>query len=199
MPESVQTADDENLRAVNDVVYAKLELDYRSLVNGIHNLSITRADIPQVYFDRFQGKGAARSARATGGVLALVLLLGLRSLRRAAAILIPLLLSLFFHFSPDARPGDLNIVNIMAFPLILGIGIDDAVHLHHRYLVERDIRRTFISTGKAVTRMGLVSSSRPGMISFAWVASMRIALCLVLDLPILPMLIDPFEKEVKEK
>ncbi len=259
LEKNVQTANDKNLRAVNDIVYAKLKLEYRALTNGVHNLSITREDVPQVYFDRFQGKdgsylltiypseyvweshfterhlaeirsvianptgvvpiwarvlakmlpGVLRATGAVLGVLALVLLLDFRRLRRVTAILIPLILSLFFTLALMPALGmKLNIVNIMAFPLILGIGIDDAVHLYHRYLVERNIRRTFVSTGKAVTMttlttimamMSLVFSSHPGMISFAWVASMGIALCLVLDLLILPVLIDLFEKEGKGK
>ncbi len=259
LTESARAADEEELRAVNDVVYAKLGLEYRSLVDGIHNLSITRADVPQVYFDRFQGKdgsylltiypseyvwesrfterhlaeirsviadptgvvpiwaqvlakmvpGVLRATGAVLGVLALVLLLDFRSLRRVTAILIPLLLSLFFTLALMPALGmKLNIVNIMAFPLVLGIGIDDAVHLYHRYLVERNIRRTFVSTGKAITMttlttimamMSLVFSSHRGMISFAWVASMGIALCLVLDLLVLPVLIDLFEKGGKER
>ena len=143
------------------------------------------------------------------GVLTILLLIDFRKARRAVTILIPLVLSLFFRLALMSVLGmKLNIVNMMAFPLILGIGIDDAVHLYHRYLMERDIRRTFISTGKAVmmttlttimAMMSLVLSSHPGMISFAWVASMGIALCLVLDLLILPVLIDLFEKEGKGK
>ena len=256
---SVQAASDEALRAVNDIVYTKLKLEYDSLVNGTQNLVITRADVPPVYFDRFEGKdgsflltvypseyvweakftarhlaelrsvlaeptgmipiwgqvlakmmpGMLRATGAVLGVLTILLLIDFRKARRAVTILIPLVLSLFFTLALMSVLGmKLNIVNMMAFPLILGIGIDDAVHLYHRYLVERNIRRTFISTGKAVmmttlttimAMMSLVLSSHPGMISFAWVASMGIALCLVLDLLILPVLINLFEKEGKEK
>lgn len=150
--------------------------------------------------------------RATGAALAaltLLLLIDFRSLRRVVAILVPLLLALLLTLALLPILGmKLNIVSMMAFPLILGIGIDDAVHLYHRYLVERDIRRAFLSTGKAITMttlttimamMSLVLSSHPGMISFAWVASIGIALCLVLDLLVLPALIDLFEKNRKEK
>ena len=250
---------DESLRAVNGVVYAKLQLEYRSLVDGVHNLTVSRSDVPAVYFNRFQGKDGSLllaiypseyvwtaqftdryladlhsvvanptgmvpiwgkvitkmmpgMLRATGAVLillAVLLFIDFRRIRRVVAVLIPLILSLFFTLALMPVLGmKLNIVNMMAFPLILGIGIDDGVHLYHRYLIERSIRRTFLSTGKAIVMttlttimamMSLVFSSHPGMISFAWVASMGIALCLVLDLLILPVLVDLFEKEGREK
>jgi len=149
--------------------------------------------------------------RATGAVLvvlAVLLIIDLRKVRRAVAILVPLLLSLFFTLALLPALGmKLNIVNIMALPLVLGIGIDDGVHLYHRYLVEGRIRRTFVSTGKAITMttlttimamMSLVFSSHRGMISFAWVASIGVALCLALDLLLLPILIDLFENDNKE-
>jgi len=256
---SVQAASDEDLRAVNDIVYTKLKLEYDSLVNGTQNLTVSRSDVPAVYFNRFQGKDGSLllaiypseyvwtaqftdryladlhsviadptgmvpiwgkvitkmmpgMLRATGAVLillAVLLFIDFRRIRRVVAVLIPLLLSLFFTLALMPVLGmKLNIVNMMAFPLILGIGIDDGVHLYHRYLIERSIRRTFLSTGKAIVMttlttimamMSLVFSSHPGMISFAWVASMGIALCLVLDLLILPVLIDLFEEHREEK
>ncbi len=104
---------------------------------------------------------ASGMIRATGAALAaltVLLLIDFRSLRRVAAILIPLLLALLFTLALLPVLGmKLNIVSMMAFPLILGIGIDDAVHLYHRYLVERDLRRSFISTGKAVTMTTLTT------------------------------------------
>ena len=147
--------------------------------------------------------GFLRASVVALGVLALLLLADLRSIRRTVLILIPLLASLFFTFSLIPAMGmKVNIVNLMAFPLILGIGIDDGVHLYHRYLVEQSTRRAFASTGKAIltttltTVMAMLTlgfSPHRGMVSFGWVASVGIGLCLILNVLILPGLIRTFD------
>ena len=56
----------------------------------------------------------------------------------------------------------LSIMNVMGLPMIIGIGIDDGVHIMHRWMHEGkgNIRMIFSSTGKAVPRP--VEATAPG-------------------------------------
>jgi len=151
--------------------------------------------------------GFLRASGVSLVVLTVLLLLDLRSIRRTILILIPLLLSLFLSLALIPIMGmKANVVNLMAFPLILGIGIDDGVHLYHRYFVERKLRRAFSTTGKAIlattltTIMAMLTlglSPHRGMISFAWLASVGVGLCLLLNLLVLPGLIRTFDPPEK--
>ncbi len=61
----------------------------------------------------------------------------------------------------------LNMVNIMAIPLIIGIGIDDGVHVLHRFQKERDVNLVFRSTGKAILLTSLTTMMGFGSLWFA--------------------------------
>lgn len=250
---AIKDAGLENLRSLNSVIYDKLKLEYLTLKEGINDLTISKHEVPQTYFDRYQGRdgsylltvfpsqyvwkspfykkhlnqvksildnptgivpiwgeilermipGTVRAGLASMLVIGLLLLVDFRSIRRTIAIMIPLCTALFLALALMPLMGmKVNLVNIMALPLVLGIGIDDAVHLYHRYLVERDIVKAFTSTGKAVTLttlttiaalLSLTMSPHRGMVSFALLASIGIGLCLVVDLIMLPPLIRIFE------
>ncbi len=60
-----------------------------------------------------------------------------------------------------------NILNVVVFPVIIGIGIDSGVHLYHRYLDEGDISKVLKSTGVAVTFASLTTMLGFGALLFA--------------------------------
>ncbi len=62
-----------------------------------------------------------------------------------------------------------NLVNVIGIPLILGIGIDDAVHILNRYRVEGRGRLAvvFSSTGKAIILTSLTTMIAFGSLGFA--------------------------------
>ncbi len=254
---ALDQADSASLATLNDIVVAKMKLEYTTLIDSLGHLQIARSDLPASYIERYVGTdgsylvtvyptespwiagfaerhlaevrsildtptgmvpiwievleqmtpGFIRASAVALAVLAVLLLLDLRSIRRTVLILVPLLISLFTTLALIPVLGmKLNVVNLMAFPLILGIGIDDGVHLYHRYLIERNLRRTFSSTGKAIvtttltTVMALLTlglSPHRGMMSFAWVSSVGIGLCLIFNLLILPGLMRTFDRPEK--
>ena len=63
----------------------------------------------------------------------------------------------------------INIVNIIGLPLIVGIGIDDGVHIMHRWLHEgkAKIRTVFSSTGKAIFLTSLTTMFAFGSLVFS--------------------------------
>jgi predicted RND superfamily exporter protein len=82
--------------------------------------------------------------------------------------------------------------------LLFGIGTDYTVHLLHRYMVDPDIGRTFLQTGKAVLVAGLTTAAGIGSIGFSsykglatmgQVAAIGISLCIILSFTLMPALL----------
>lgn len=62
-----------------------------------------------------------------------------------------------------------TVMNIMGLPMIIGIGIDDGVHIVHRWLAEGKghIRTVFASTGKAILLTSLTTMLAFGSLMFS--------------------------------
>lgn len=94
---------------------------------------------------------------------------------------------------------DLNPANLIALPLMLGIGIDSAVHVVHRASKPRAPGRALIATslGRALIYSGLTSvasfgtlalARHPGTASMGVAISLSIAACLAAGLVVTPAL-----------
>ena len=90
-----------------------------------------------------------------------------------------------------------SIINVIGLPLILGIGIDDGVHIIHRYRIEGKMKLayTMSSTGKAIflttmtTLLGfgsLIPSTYRGYGSLGILVSLGIGLCFITSVIVLP-------------
>jgi len=104
----------------------------------------------------------------------------------------------------------INVVNIIGLPLIIGIGIDDGVHIMHRWKHEGKgkIRTIFSSTGKAIfltslTTMfafgSLVFSIFRGWASFGGALFIGVGACFLTTVIILPGILGLIEKVSSEK
>jgi predicted RND superfamily exporter protein len=92
-----------------------------------------------------------------------------------------------------------NPLNVMALPVVLGIAVDDGVHLVHRWLAEGgDLARTLAGTGRSVVLTSatslaafgsLVFTSHRGLASFAAVLCLGVGSALVLSVLLLPQLL----------
>ncbi len=161
-------------------------------------------------------------ASAEGGKYATILafftifilvLLDFKNLRFTVLSLIPLvigsILILGFLVITDIN---LTWMTVMVVPLIIGIGIDDGVHIIHRYRIERrrssNDRNALIkalkTTGKAViltsltTMIGfgsLVFSKMVGYQQFGLVLFVGIGILLLLSLIILPINLNMFSRK----
>lgn len=91
-----------------------------------------------------------------------------------------------------------NPLSLMAVPLILGIAVDDGIHLVHRFRAEGgDLRRTLVGTGRSVVltsattlaAFGALALARHrGLASFAAVLSAGVVIALLLSILVLPTL-----------
>lgn len=93
-----------------------------------------------------------------------------------------------------------NPLSVMALPVVLGIAVDDGVHLVHRFLAEQgDLRRTLAGAGRAVTLTSattlaafgaLVFTEHRGLASFAGAISLGVAASWAATLIVLPPLLN---------
>ncbi|SCY43697.1 efflux RND transporter permease subunit [Alkaliphilus peptidifermentans] len=132
--------------------------------------------------------------------LFIILLIMFRSIKDAFIILIPLLLTIFMTLGiVPIFKTDLNIFSVIAFPVLIGIGVDSGVHLLHRIKTsqDKDIPYILTHTGKAImmttitTLIGFGSlyfTNHPGLSSFGLLTIVGMSLCLVLTLTLLPAL-----------
>jgi predicted RND superfamily exporter protein len=92
-----------------------------------------------------------------------------------------------------------NLANIMTFPLVIGIGVTNGVHILNRFAEERTPSILARSTGKAVLVSGLTAiagfgslmlAKDRGIFSLGWVMATGIATCMIAGLTILPALLN---------
>ena len=110
-------------------------------------------------------KDGVRAAVAAISVIFILLLIDFRNLKLTLLTMLPLVVSLFallgFMRLTDIR---FDFINIIAIPLLIGIGIDDAIHISHRYRLEGPgaIALTVEKIGRAILLTTLTT-----MIGFA--------------------------------
>lgn len=162
------------------------------------------------YLLKILGADGRRAALLTLAVVFVFLLLDFRSFKLAILAMIPLLFGMIWMVGFMGMTGiQLTLLNIMALPLIIGIGIDDGVHLMHRYKHEGkgSVFTVFSSTGKAITITSLTTMLAFGSLVFATYrgfGSLGIALfigvgtCLLASVFILPGLLGMFERNIKK-
>jgi predicted RND superfamily exporter protein len=132
-------------------------------------------------------------------VVLVLLFLHFRHPRWVGMALTPLLSGVAYMLGASALLGlDLNPANAVAIPLILGIGIDDGIHIVHRYQERRDVGIAVELTGRAVimtsltTMVGfgsLSTSHFPALVSLGQLALLGIGSCLLTSLLLLPSLL----------
>jgi len=129
----------------------------------------------------------------------LVLLLDFRSLKYALVGMVPLIFGTIWMTGIMEISGlQFTMMNILAVPLIIGIGIDDGVHILHRWKMEKNLDIVYRSTGKAILLTSLTTMLGFGSLWFATyrgLGSMGIALfigvgtCFLATLFIIPAIL----------
>ena len=149
----------------------------------------------------------AFSLALAGIVVALLILL--RSVKYTLLVLVPLFLSsIFIGIFTVLLNLPFNFANIIALPLLLGIGIDSSLHMVHRSRIDKLAGGTLIhtSTVRAVFYSALTSlvafaslmfSSHQGTASMGILLTVGLTFTLICTLFILPILLNTSTKEVK--
>jgi hypothetical protein len=131
-------------------------------------------------------------------VITVVLLIDFRSSQNAIIALAPLIIGVALSLGVMGLCGlPLNPANMIAFPLILGVGVDNGVHVLHDYLIRRRMGRSTVSYAigrgvlvKALTTMigfgALMISRERGLASLGLVLTLGVACCMMAALVFLP-------------
>jgi predicted RND superfamily exporter protein len=139
-------------------------------------------------------------------ILTIIIVFGLlwfdfRSLRLALIGMIPLVAGGIWMVGLLKTFGMMfTMLNVMGIPLIVGIGIDDGVHIVHRYKIEGFLKTPLVlaSTGKAVLLTSLTTiagfgsmmiTTYRGFISLGALLSFGVAACFLTTLLFLPSII----------
>jgi len=93
-----------------------------------------------------------------------------------------------------------NPLNVMALPVIIGIAVDNGVHIVHRTIQEDgDVTKALLGTGRSVLLTSLTTlasfgslafTTHRGLASFAIVLSIGVTIALVLSLSLLPAILE---------
>ena len=116
------------------------------------------------------GRDGRRASLLTLIIVFILLWLDFRSIRHALMAMIPLAVGLLWMIGLMHLTGQqLTVMNVMALPMILGIGIDDGVHIVHRWQHEGKgkILTVFASTGKAIMLTSLTTMLAFGSLVFS--------------------------------
>jgi len=116
------------------------------------------------------GRDGRNAAYLTLVLVYLILLLDFRSFKYAFIAMLPLATGAVWMVGLMQLFGfQLDMMNVMALPLILGIGIDDGVHVVHRWRLEgpRSANIVLSSTGKAVLLTSLTTILAFGSMMFS--------------------------------
>ena len=114
-------------------------------------------------------EGRTATLAALVAIIALVII-DFRNLKAAPMAIVPLIMGTIWMLGIlSLFDFKLNIINIISVPLILGIGIDDGVHVIHRYLIEGrgGIPTVLRSTGRAILLTSATTMVGFGSLSFA--------------------------------
>jgi predicted RND superfamily exporter protein len=189
------------------IVYADRDI-WDGLLTSPFVETVTR-DIPHPSGMPLLMKAMVQTARDEGGMAFLyafiaffiLLMIDFRSLKTTILATLPMVMAFVWMLGIMGLTGfPFSIINVMGLPLILGIGIDDGVHIIHRYRIEgrESLAYTMSSIGKAIflttltTLFGfgsLIPSTFRGYGSLGLLVVLGIGLCFITSVIVLPSIL----------
>jgi predicted RND superfamily exporter protein len=146
--------------------------------------------------------GLERAGLYAFAVILLVLWLDFRGLRNTLLALTPLVVGVLLSLGVLGLLGlPLNPANMIAFPLILGVGVDNGVHILHDHLLRRREGRDGVSQAigrgvlvKALTTMigfgTLMISTERGLVGLGFILTLGVGCSMLAALVLLPAALD---------
>jgi hopanoid biosynthesis associated RND transporter like protein HpnN len=149
---------------------------------------------------RSMQQGFTRAGIYALAVIVAVLALDFRSVRHTALALVPLAVGVVWLLGVMGLFGlDLNPANMIALPLIVGVGVDNGVHVLHDYRARRRGPYALAAaTGKGIavaaltTVLGfgtLMVSGHRGLSGLGFVLALGVTTCMAASLVLLPALL----------
>jgi hopanoid biosynthesis associated RND transporter like protein HpnN len=185
-------------------VFGKESLwDYAPLVHFVDRIRSVDPEATGKPFSTVEGLRAMKNGFQWAGgyaflAIVAVLLCDFRNLKRTLVALSPLALGLTLAMGIMGLLGvPLNPANMIALPLVLGVGVDNGVHVLHDFLATKVEGRRRLSRAigrgvlvKALTTMigfgTLMISNQPGLRGLGFCLALGVACCMVTALVFLP-------------
>ena len=158
---------------------------------------------------RIFGRDGRNAALLTLAVVFILLWIDFRKPWYALIAMIPLALGVFWMVGLMNLTGILlSMMTVMGVPLIIGIGIDDGVHIMHRWRHEGNgrIRTVYSSTGKAILLTSLTTmfafgslmfSVMPGFGQFGGALFLGVGACFLTTAIVLPGILGIIDRKNK--
>ncbi len=177
--------------------------DYEPLEHFTKKIHEVDAEATGKPFGTVEGLKAMKNGLERAGlyaflVIVLVLWLDFRSLRNTLLALMPLVFGVLLTLGMLGLLGwPLNPANMIAFPLILGVGVDNGVHVLHDHLLRRREGADGVSRAigrgvlvKALTTMigfgTLMISTERGLVGLGFILTLGVGCSMVSALVLLP-------------
>ncbi len=189
------------------LVYPKRDLDntedLRQFVTEVSQISPRVTDLPAIHLAA--GEAAIHAFQqafvSALGLIFILLVVLLRNIRHALFVMAPLLLAgIFTAYTSLVLNIPFNFANIIALPLLLGIGVDSGIHMVSRARTEQgglgNLMQT--STPRAVLLSALTTiasfgnlgfSSHPGTASMGQLLTIGVLFTMLCTLLVLPALL----------
>ena len=165
-------------------------------------------------FSTVEGLKAMKNGLQRAGVYALlvivaVLVIDFRNPRHVLIAVTPLAMGIAGAVGIMGLAGfQLNPANMMAFPLLLGVGVDNGVHVLHDYLIRRSAGLSTISYPigrgvlvKALTTMigfgTLMISSERGLVGLGFILTLGVGCCMLASLVFLPVVLNQWGRRTQ--
>ncbi|XDD51454.1 RND family transporter [Leptospira sp. WS92.C1] len=142
-------------------------------------------------------------------LVVIVLVLFFRGIIPALISLIPLVLGIFVTLGIMAAfKIQLNFMNVLVFPVIVGYGIQNGIYIYYRFREDHDVVRAMSMVGPAIiastltTLVGwssLLIADQKGLKSIGVVASIGIASSLLIALTLVPAVLEMVYRSRKEE
>ncbi|EQA52419.1 efflux RND transporter permease subunit [Leptospira kmetyi] len=142
-------------------------------------------------------------------LVVIVLILFFRGIVPALISLIPLVLGIFVTLGIMAAfKIQLNFMNVLVFPVIVGYGIQNGIYIYYRFREDHDVVRAMSMVGPAIiastltTLVGwssLLIADQKGLKSIGVVASIGIASSLIIALTLVPAVLEIVYRSRKEE
>ncbi len=144
----------------------------KQFVEDTERISDRTTGMPSVFNTLISviGSDGRKAIMLTIIVVFILLWLDFKKARHALLAMIPLVAGLVWMVGLMKLTGQqFTVMNVMGLPMILGIGIDDGVHIVHRWLAEgkTKLNVVFASTGKAILLTSLTTMLGFGSLIFS--------------------------------
>lgn len=156
-------------------VYPKKDItqleNLRAFVEDVQSVAPHATDLPVIYYEA--GKEVVKAFQqalitALAAITA-VLLVVLKSIRQTSLVLMPLILAALMTCAATVLIGlPFNFANIIAVPLLLGLGVDSGIHVMHSF--RKNLYSKNFSLMRNITSRGIFFSSLTTVFSFSSLA-----------------------------